>query len=64
MLRCRTCGTTRYEVIDRYGDIATRRYRYADGYQLDLTDVRLDDSVGGGMPKAHFRVEWMARAGR
>lgn len=34
VLRCTRCGTMRHRVLDRYGDVVTSAYAYADGYLI------------------------------
>lgn len=31
-MRCRDCGAIRHRTLDRYGDVLTSSYSYADGY--------------------------------
>lgn len=47
-LRCTRCFSVRRFIIDRYGEVIARRYRYARGYQY----ARADDRP----TKAQFRL--------
>ena len=51
--RCTICRTVRIELINTYGYVESRHYKYPDGYGLE-------NSVRG---KAAYRVEMMKREG-
>ena len=34
VLKCARCGTTRHRVLDRFGDVVTNTYHYAEGYAV------------------------------
>jgi hypothetical protein len=37
--RCVTCGTTRHDYVDGYGEVGSRRYRWPDGYKVAMQDM-------------------------
>lgn len=59
-LKCTRCGTERHRVLDRFGDVVTNSYHYAEGYlvaglgRLNGTDrgtlriASIMDSIPGG----------------
>ena len=56
VLVCRVCKTHREEEVARDGELLKRRYRYRKGYQFEKGVVGV-----GGLPKFHFRSEWLRR---
>ena len=54
-LACR-CGTARTETFAPGGEMVRRSYRYVDGYRFPKGTVGQ-----GGLPKLHFRREWVLR---
>lgn len=35
IVRCTRCDTTRHRVLDRFGEVLTNSYHYADGYLVE-----------------------------
>jgi len=35
ILRCERCGTDRHSILNVFGDVISRHYRYPDGYLVD-----------------------------
>lgn len=50
VLRCMRCKTERIDLIDTWGVVASRRYRYPDGYEIDEKFAR-----------SEIRNEWAFR---
>lgn len=55
-LICRVCKTIREEQVATDGELLKRRYSYRSGYQFPK-----GVAGHGGLPKFHFRSEWLKR---